>query len=99
VAGVGDFQTRIGLIPGLPADGEAVGCGDLCRSHRLDGEPNRGLTATAGLPGIGDEVDDHQLQLVRIRVDHGPRCGQIGLQDHGSRRGGSEHRQASTTGL
>ena len=68
-AGVRYFQAGIGIVIRLPVDGVAVRCGDIRRGNCLNSQVNGTPALTDSLPGIGDQVGQDLLYLVRVRAD------------------------------
>ena len=49
--------------------------GDVRRGNRLDSQADGARAVTDGLPGIGDQIDQDLLYLVRVRADDRARGG------------------------
>ena len=85
--------------PAAASRWETVHGGDIRRGNRFDGQVNGAPALTDSLPGIGDQVGQDLLYLVRVRADDRTGGGQIGLQDHVFRNDGPKQgrlrRQAS----
>ena len=76
-----------------------VGGEDLRRGCYLHAQANRAPFGTSGLHGIGDEVQQHLINLARVGVEARPGRGQVGLHLHAWQQGGLQHGQTLPAGF